>query len=411
MPRAEPVVPNVLSNMSTRRTRAEACLLFLLASAKNSLDAFQWKPLPSWPISHVATDSIHKQRRVVALLPSWSSQTTQIFSGKRDNASNKKRRRRKRKKTADSDVPPSSPSAAATVAAASSGGNAPATDAAVERKPVRATAKQLLAQEQAVFDEAFDLTEPDEDDRVAASSFEKASFSATVPSAKPLSELEDLFDSGEFLQRRRNKELEELSNTVKSSNAVPTRKRIKRSDIKAYEQLLEMDPTADEDDSYFEDEGIDFISALLGDVEPGIGNESDESSNMSGNKAQKKTSFLGIGSGPLQVGHFIGALGVILMAFVEYPGFPLTNLPDALRGALQEGLGTIYLINTVLAILSAISAPSRKQSSLLWGAKTFAVGAIAYDQLMQIPTPEELRDRARKEEDMIRRMQGRRGRR
>lgn len=342
---------------------------------------------------------MHEQRRVVALLPSWSSQTTQIFSGKRDNASNKKRRRRKRKKTADSDVPPSSPSAAATAA---SSGNAPATDAA-------ATAKQLLAQEKAMFGEAFDLTELDEDDRVAASSFEKASFSAAVPSAKPPSELEDLFDSGEFLERRRKKELEELSNAVQSSNAVPMRKKIKRSDIKAYEQLLEMDPTADEDDSYFEDEGIDFISALLGDVEPGIGNESDESSNMSGNKVQKKTSFLGIGSGPLQVGHFIGALGVILMAFVEYPGFPLTNLPDALRGALQEGLGTIYLINTVLAIFSATSAPSRNQSSLLWGAKTFAVGAIAYDQLMQIPTPEELRDRARKEEDMMRRMQGRRG--
>jgi hypothetical protein len=47
--------------------------------------------------------------------------------------------------------------------------------------------------------------------------------------------------------------------------------------------------------------------------------------------------FLGIPPGPLQVGHFIGALGIVLCAFVEYPGFPLTNLPTPLRGALQGG--------------------------------------------------------------------------
>ena len=48
-------------------------------------------------------------------------------------------------------------------------------------------------------------------------------------------------------------------------------------------------------------------------------------------------SFVGIPSGPLQVGHFIGALVIVLMAFVEYPGFPLTNIPTPLRGALQGG--------------------------------------------------------------------------
>jgi len=64
-----------------------------------------------------------------------------------------------------------------------------------------------------------------------------------------------------------------------------------------------------------------------------------------------------------------------------------------------SGLGTIYAINTILAILAAISAPPRNQSSLLWAVKTFAVGGIAYDQLMQIPTPEEAAaERARKEQ-------------
>lgn len=74
------------------------------------------------------------------------------------------------------------------------------------------------------------------------------------------------------------------------------------------------------------------------------------------------------------------------------------------------GLGTIYLINTVLAVFAAISAPSRKQPSALWAVKTFAVGGIAYDQLMQIPTPEELAEKARREEEaMSARGRGRRG--
>lgn len=75
------------------------------------------------------------------------------------------------------------------------------------------------------------------------------------------------------------------------------------------------------------------------------------------------------------------------------------------------GLATIYLVNAVLAVLAAISAPSRNQPALLWGAKIFAVGGIAYDQLMQIPTPEELVERARKEEETLKRTSGRRGRR
>jgi hypothetical protein len=52
---------------------------------------------------------------------------------------------------------------------------------------------------------------------------------------------------------------------------------------------------------------------------------------------EKTKPFLGIPSGFLQVGHFIGALGIVLMAFVQYPGFPLTNLPTPLRESLQGG--------------------------------------------------------------------------
>jgi hypothetical protein len=81
-------------------------------------------------------------------------------------------------------------------------------------------------------------------------------------------------------------------------------------------QLLEEQPFADADDSYFEDEAYGTVSALL---------------------AEGAEPFLGIPPGPLQVGHFIGALGIVLCAFVEYPGFPLTNLPSPVRDALQGG--------------------------------------------------------------------------
>ena len=58
---------------------------------------------------------------------------------------------------------------------------------------------------------------------------------------------------------------------------------------------------------------------------------------MSALLSEKTQPFLGIPAGPIQVGHFIGAMGVVLMAFIEYPGFPLTNLPTPLRACFQSG--------------------------------------------------------------------------
>ena len=134
-------------------------------------------------------------------------------------------------------------------------------------------------------------------------------------------------------------------------------------------QLLEQQPFADADDSLFEEEEYGTVSALLG---------------------ERAKPFLSIPFGPLQVGHFIGALGIVLMAFIEYPGFPLTNLPTPLRECLQGGLGTVYAINTVLAVVAAFKAPERGQPVPLWAIKTFSVGGLAYDQLMQLPTLEEI---------------------
>lgn len=168
------------------------------------------------------------------------------------------------------------------------------------------------------------------------------------------------------IQKKEEKRMEEELMEEKESK----KKRISRKDTDAFIKLMESEPFGDADPENFEEE-YDTVSALLGE----------------GSK-----SFVGIPPGPLQVGHFVGALGIVLMAFVEYPGFPLTNLPSPLRGALQGGLGTIYAINIVMAIFATFQATERGQSKLLWGMKTFAVGGLAFDQLNQLPTLKEIED-------------------
>jgi hypothetical protein len=54
------------------------------------------------------------------------------------------------------------------------------------------------------------------------------------------------------------------------------------------------------------------------------------------------------------------------------------------------GLGTVYAINTVLAALAVFKAGERGQPAPLWIAKTFTIGGLAYDQLTQLPTLEEI---------------------
>lgn len=242
-----------------------------------------------------------------------------------------KKRRRKRK-----DSSTSSPVADPTVDSSQKAPPAPTQP----KESAKDLAAKMLAQEQMMFDEE-DLTDYTpvalSSDRInAAASKAGYNLDESVSSSAAGEQLNDIFDAGDFLAKKREKQLAEKENS-EGSTLVATKKRIKRSDIEAYTRLLEMDPLADEDSRYFEEDNkVDFISALLGDVEPNLREVTDEE-NRTGKKIVKKTSFLGIGSGPLQLGHFFGALAIVLCAFVEYPGFPLTNLPDPLRGALQGG--------------------------------------------------------------------------
>jgi hypothetical protein len=50
----------------------------------------------------------------------------------------------------------------------------------------------------------------------------------------------------------------------------------------------------------------------------------------------------------------------------------------------------VYAINIVLAVLAAFKAGERGQPAILWVVKTFSVGGLAYDQLTQLPTLEEV---------------------
>ena len=175
-------------------------------------------------------------------------------------------------------------------------------------------------------------------------------------------------DIREARSRRREREEEAEIEAAKEE----FKPKVDRKDLEAMKRLLEAQPFADADETLFEEEEYGTVSALLG---------------------EKAKPFLGIGPGPLQVAHFIGSLVIMLMAFVEYPGFPLTNLPTPLRDCFQGGLATIYAVNVVMAILATFKAGERGQNPLLWGVKTVAVGGLAFDQLTQLPTTEEVERR------------------
>lgn len=195
---------------------------------------------------------------------------------------------------------------------------------------------------------------------------------------KPLSLDEgaiELPSFGDAVKKRQQKKDPQITEEEEEEEETEVFKKIDRSDIFSFNKLLEVEPNADTDASFFLAEDYGIVSALL---------------------AEGSKSFLGIPSGPLQVGHFIGSLGIILMAFVNYPGFPLTNLPSPLRGALQGGLGTVYTINIILAILATFQAGERGQPKVLWAAKCVSVGGLAFDQLTQLPTTKEIEARKSK---------------
>lgn len=93
---------------------------------------------------------------------------------------------------------------------------------------------------------------------------------------------------------------------------------------------------------------------------------------------------MGIGLPYLQSCHTVVLLVTLLCAFVEFPGFPLTNLPYEYRDFLKTGLVVIYFINGVLAFDSIKQAKKREQSVFFWALKCFVLGALAHNELLLI---------------------------
>lgn len=83
----------------------------------------------------------------------------------------------------------------------------------------------------------------------------------------------------------------------------------------------------------------------------------------------------------LQSGHIL-LLGIILLvAFIYYPGFPLTEAEDSVRDGLKAGLATVFLVNACLSVLAFRSAKERKQPAVFWGMKTLLLGNLAFNEL------------------------------
>lgn len=315
----------------------------------------------------VSSSTIHGQRCASGKLGS-----TALFA--------KKKRRRRKQKVAEGETTPaktSSPEPPAPPAAVAAKTSPPA----VDTPPVSLSSdnsddeKINVADIKSVanfsFDGPIEASPPPVDDKAATA------LPSVVQAEDGSIPLPDIRDT---LQRKKMGETPEKG---PMDDNMPKTK-IDRTDRKALLKLLEQDPYADGDDSFFFEQDYTSISAWLGE----------------GTKP-----FLGIPTGPLQVGHTIGALVIVLMAFVEYPGFPLTNLPTPLRGALQGGLGTIYTINVLLCIVAFFKAQERGQSAPIWIAKTLTVGGLALDQLSQLPTIEEVEAaKARKGKRALRNM-------
>ena len=90
----------------------------------------------------------------------------------------------------------------------------------------------------------------------------------------------------------------------------------------------------------------------------------------------------------LQSGHML-LLGVLLLcSLVSYPGFPLTEVPDAYRGPLLQGIGLTIGINALLAVYSRGIAEKKEEPVGFWFGKVLLFGGLALGELSEaVPMP------------------------
>ena len=90
----------------------------------------------------------------------------------------------------------------------------------------------------------------------------------------------------------------------------------------------------------------------------------------------------------LQSGHML-LLGVlILSSLVSYPGFPLTEVPDAYRALLLQGIGLTFAVNLLTAVYSRGIAEEKQEPVAFWFVKCCIFGGLALGELKQaVPMP------------------------
>ena len=90
----------------------------------------------------------------------------------------------------------------------------------------------------------------------------------------------------------------------------------------------------------------------------------------------------------IQSGHLL-LLGVlILCSTVSYPGFPLTEVPEAYRALLLQGLAITFFVNAITAYFARGVAASKDEPQNFWSAKCLLFGGLALGELREaVPMP------------------------
>lgn len=90
----------------------------------------------------------------------------------------------------------------------------------------------------------------------------------------------------------------------------------------------------------------------------------------------------------VQSGHML-LLGVLLLAsLISYPGFPLTELPEAYQSLVLQGIGLTFVINAGTAVYSRGLAEAKEEPVVFWFVKCLLFGGLALGELTNaVPTP------------------------
>mmetsp|Transcript_143433 Transcript_143433/g.267331 ORF Transcript_143433/g.267331 Transcript_143433/m.267331 type:complete len:303 (-) Transcript_143433:91-999(-) len=83
----------------------------------------------------------------------------------------------------------------------------------------------------------------------------------------------------------------------------------------------------------------------------------------------------------LQSGHLL-LLGILLLcSLIDYPGFPLTQVPEVYREQILKGIGFTYLINLGCAFYSGGIARRKEEPVGFWFGKILLFGGISLGEL------------------------------